>query len=122
MANSTKKLVNETGICKNNFNNDILYKYEFKGKYYEYCINGNLINNSTINSCSCNIEKCLICPNEPLKENLCIKCNIDHYPIEDDNYTHIEGYNKCYKEPLGYYLSKNESINKKCNVICKYVK
>ena len=114
-----KKLVNETGICKNNFNNDILYKYEFKGKYYEYCINGNLMNNSTINSCSCNIEKCLICPNEPLKENLCLKCNIDHYPIENDNYTNIEGYIKCYKEPFEYYLDKNESIYKKCYETCE---
>ena len=48
-----KRIINKTDICWDNSNNNILYKYEYKGLYYENCINGNLINNSTINHCNC---------------------------------------------------------------------
>ena len=50
---------------------------------------------------------------------MCLECNNNYYPIENDNYTHIEGYVKCYKDPIGYYLDKNESIYKKCYYKCK---
>ena len=114
-----KKIVNETNICLNNNDNDILYKYEYNGKYYEKCENGTLINDNVIKNCKCDTEKCLSCPNEPLKEDLCIICNNNYYEIENDNYFHIEGFIKCYKNPEGYYLDKNESIYKKCYHTCK---
>ena len=113
-----KKLVNINGLCSDISGNDISFKYEYKGRYYKQCSNGNLIN-SEIQSCQCDNEKCLTCPNEPLKENLCLECNNNYYPIENDNYTHIEGYVKCYKDPIGYYLDKNESLYKKCYYTCK---
>ena len=113
-----KKLVNINGLCSDISGNDISFKYEYKGRYYKQCSNGNLIN-SDIQSCQCDNEKCLTCPNEPLKENLCLECNNNYYPIENDNYTHIEGYVKCYKDPIGYYLDKNESLYKKCYYTCK---
>ena len=47
-----KKKVNKTGLCLDLFDNDILYRYEYYGNYYEYCIKGELINNSTIKSCN----------------------------------------------------------------------
>jgi len=46
-----KKKVNKSGICIDNYDNDIIYNYIYNGTYYEYCLNGNLINNSTIKSC-----------------------------------------------------------------------
>ena len=110
-----KRIVNKNDICIDNSNNNILYKYEYKGKYYEECINGNLINNSTINSCKCDEEKCLSCLNISLNERLCLKCNDDYYEKEND--TDNNGYIKCYKDPLGYYLDNN--IYKKCYHTCK---
>ena len=53
-----KKIVNKTGICNDNNNNDILYKYEYEGKYYENCLNGYLINESPIINCICNEIEC----------------------------------------------------------------
>ena len=118
MENKTKKIVNKTGICIDNNNIDILYKYEYEGIYYENCLNGNLINNSTIKNCSCNEEECLSCPNIPLKEYLCTECNNDYYEIENDN--NYNNYKKYYKDPLGYYLDGN--IFKKCFYTCKECK
>ena len=57
--------------------------------------------------------------NISLNEQLCIKCNEDYYEIENDNYTDKDGYIKCYKVPIGYYLDKNESKYKKCFYTCK---
>ena len=39
-----KKIINKKGRCKDNNNNDILYKYEYEGRYYENCLKGNLKN------------------------------------------------------------------------------
>ena len=111
-----KRIVNKSGICSDNSGNDIIFKYEYKGKYYENCVNGNLVNNLEIQSCQCDAEKCLTCANEPLKENLCLKCKDNYFPLENDNYSYIDNYVKCYKDPIGYYLDKNESLYKKWNV------
>ena len=114
-----KKIVNKTGICIDNNEKDILFKYEYEGKYYENCLNGNLINNSIIKSCNCNKTECSSCPKIPLKEkNLCIECNNYYYEIENDNDTNI--YKKCYKDPKGYYLDNN--IYKKCFNTCSECK
>lgn len=59
-----RNIVNKKSICKTNYNKYITYKYEYNGKYYEHCVNGNLINNSTITSCDCDKEKCESCPLE----------------------------------------------------------
>ena len=116
-----KKIVNKTGICNDNTNNDIFYKYEFNGKYYESCNNQNLTNNTPIKNCNCDKEKCLSCPSEPLVENLCKKCNNvnGYYEIEKDNSTIIEGNIQCEKEPIGYYLDKNDYKYKKCYYSCE---
>ena len=118
MGNKSKKIVNKNGICYDNLNNDILYNYEYNGKYYETCIKGSLINNSPIKNCSCDLEKCSICPDEPLKENLCTKCNNNYYPKEND-ILNIDKYINCYKDLKGYYLDKKESIFKKCFYTCE---
>ena len=39
----SKKIVNKTNICIDYNDNYIQYLYEFKGKYYDSCSNGNLI-------------------------------------------------------------------------------
>ena len=111
-----KKIVNKSNICFDNSNNGILYNYEYQGKYYENCMNGNVMNNKAINFCQCNNIKCLYCPNISLIEDLCIECNHGYYEIENDNNTF--GYKKCYKEPIGYYLDINDKIYKKCFISC----
>ena len=112
-----KKKVDKRNICWDDSNNDILYRYEYNGKYYKYCINGTLYNNHTINNCTCDKEKCLSCPNEPLKEDFCTECNNNYYKIENDNNSYIEGYFKCYNNLTGYYLDNN--TYKKCYYSCK---
>ena len=112
-----KKFINITGLCIDINGRDIQYKYEFNVKYYENNINGNLVNNSTIKSCKCNLEKCLLCPNIALTKDFCAECNKNYYPIENDT-SNFEGFFNCYKEPKGYYLDKNESIYKKCYYTC----
>ena len=107
-----KRIVNKNDMCIDNSDKNISYKYEYKGKYYEECRNGNLINNSTIKSCTCDEEKCSECPNEPLKD-LCLKCNDDYYAIENDNNKYVI----CSNNTIGYYLDNN--IYKKCYYTCK---
>ena len=77
-----KKIVNKTGICYDNNNNDILYKYEYEGKYYENCLNGYgyLINDSPNIRCKCNDEECYSCYNIS---------NNEYYEIENDNNTEV---------------------------------
>ena len=112
--------MNKTNICNDDSNKNILYKYEYNQKYYEKCLYGNLKNVSPIKNCSCDLEKCSICPNEPLKENLCIKCNNNYYPKEND-ILNIDKYVTCYKDPIWYYLDKNESIIKSVIIHVKLV-
>ena len=104
-----KKLVNKMDLCFDYSNNSILYNYEYKGLYYENCINGNLINNKTINYCKCDYEKCISCSDISVIGNF--------YEIENDD--NLNEYKKCYKEPIGYYLDINEYIYKKCYYSCE---
>ena len=117
MGKEAKKIVNKNDICVDYNNYNISYKYEYLGKYYDTCVNGSVMNNYTIKNCSCNTEKCLSCPMEPLKEDLCKECNNHYYGIENDDYLYIEGYIKCYNNPKGYYLDEN--IYKKCFYTCQ---
>ena len=95
-----KNIVNKTNICYDTNNKDIQYKYEYKGVFYESCVNGNLINNSTIDRCRCNLNY------------------TDFYPKENDE-LNIDDIIYCYKEPKGYYLDKNDSMFKKCYYTCE---
>ena len=94
-----KNIVNKGGICYDDNNNDILYKYEYEGKYYENCLNGYLIKESPIINCKCDDTECYSCDNIA-----------NYYKIENDD-------NKCYKNPKGYYLNNN--IYKKCYYTCE---
>ena len=114
-----KKLINVTNICLDTYDNPVLYKYEYKGKYYENCTNGNLINNSIIKSCQCYKEISISYSNEPINEILCTKCNYNYYQKENENDSYIENYIKCYKDPIGYYLDKKELVYKKCFYTCE---
>ena len=111
-------MVNKSGICTDINGNDIIYKYEQKGKYYEDILGGNLINYATVKNCKCNSIKCLSCPKVALiNQDLCLECNENYYRIEND-ISNFEEYINCYKEPKGYYFDYNESIYKKCYYIC----
>ena len=81
-----KKIVNKQNICWDDKDNNILYKYEFKGLYYEDCNGGNLTNNIQIKNCRCNNTICKSCPNLPLNDTFCSECNNGYYPIENDIY------------------------------------
>ena len=59
------------------------------------------------------------CLNISLDIKLCLKCCNGYYEKENDNYSDEDGYVKCYKNPIGFYLDKNESIYKKCHYSCK---
>ena len=87
-----KKIVNITDMCYDNDMNPISYNYQYKGKYYETCVNQNVTNNKPVKYCKCNTDKCNLCPIELLNNNL--------YEIENDNYTNMENYVKCYKDPI----------------------
>ena len=112
-----KKLIYETDICIDNCNNSNEYKYEYNGKCYNSCPNG-LIGDDEYNRCKCSLEQCLICPPEEMNITLCMECNANYYPIENDT-TNTGEYFNCYKEPEGYYLDQNLQIYKICYFRCK---
>ena len=114
-----KKIIFYNNTCIDNCSLDV--EYEYNDKCYSYCPNNvnnvyYLNNNNKI--CKCELEKCLICSAISLIKNLCIKCNIDYYPKENDP-SDIGEFINCYKEPEGYYLDNNNSIYKKCYHRCK---
>ena len=76
------------------------------------------MNNSTIKECICDSEKCRSCPYEALSGNLCAECNTDYYRIENDP-LNLGIYFNCYKEPVGYYLDKEDFVYKKCFHTCE---
>ena len=118
-----KKLINVNNIneCIESCDTSLLYKYEYNGKCYDNCINGFLLddNNNPLNKCKCELDKCLLCPDVALKNNLCTKCNVNYYPKEDD-LSNIGKYINCYNESeIGYYLDKYNNLYKKCYKTCK---
>ena len=104
-----KKIINETDICFDLDENNIVFKYEYHGIFYENCINGNITNNSTINYCHCYSENC--CSNLSLLDT--------YYEMEeDDNNSNL--HKKCVKEkPDGYFFDSNEFTYKKCFNSCE---
>ena len=71
-----------------------------------------------INGCVCKFDNCLSCPFLAPNETLCNKCEDNFYQIENDAST-IGEYFKCYKDPKGYYLDKNDSLYKRCYYTCE---
>ena len=112
-----KNVPDNVVVCLNKNSTKIKNEIEKKSNYTIDCSNDYkniLISNSIINS-----NEYESCYNISLNEQLCIKCNKDYYEKENDNYTNINNYIKCYKDPIGYFLDKNESKYKKCFNTCK---
>ena len=65
--------------------------------------------------CKCEIEECLDCNYESLKQGLCTICAQDYYPKDNDNYGN---YSKCYKNPLPKYYLYNRKY-KPCYPSCE---
>ena len=118
MEIKTKKIINETGLCINNCNNDITYNYEYNSKCYDNCPKGYYIDNNNIKKCKCELDKCHSCSNVALAKNLCTECNTDYYLKENDPLNIGESIN-CYKNPKGYYLDKKDYLYKKCYYKCQ---
>ena len=68
--------------------------------------------------CTCKENKCSLCSNTSMKYNLCIFCNKNYFPIEDDS-SNINPYINCYQNPEGYYLDIYDSLYKPCYNSCK---
>ena len=111
-----KKIINRTGVCIDSCDNDTQNKYEYNGKCYDICPN-RLISNH-INKCKCEKDKCFFCAPEELNYDLCIDCNEDYFPIENDP-SNIGEYINCYKKPEGFYLDKYKLLYRKCYHTCK---
>ena len=113
-----KKLISNNNECIESCDNSSQYPYEYNGKCYENCFNGFIYdeNHKKTNKCKCELDKCLVCPKVGLDKNLCIKCNINYYPKENDP-SNIGEYINCYKDLEGYYLDNN--LYKLCYYTCK---
>ena len=149
------KLIEEKSLCIDNCSNDIYYKYEFNNNCYLTCPFNSSISDYNEYICECkyyynnmtecikeipegyylkNIElkmiekcdeKCQLCSNESIQNNLCISCNINkgYYPISID-YDINNSFINCYNNsPLGYYLENNTyKLNKRCEAFEIYEK
>ena len=68
-----------------------------------------------------NLEQCLLCSNDSSIKDLCIQCNKNFYPKEND-LSNIGIYIKCYDESIkkeGYYLDTKDYLYKKCYETCE---
>ena len=118
---SVQKKVKGSSTCLSSCNDDSDYKNEYNYKCYTTCAKGILndeSNNSRVNECQCELDQCLKCPPVPLMKNMCTKCNVDYYQIEDDM-ENLGEYINCYKDPEGYYLDLNAEIYRRCYYTCK---
>ena len=114
-----KKMIDGNKCIKNCFSDD-QYKYEYNGNCLKNCTKGfiNFSDNFPHHICKCELEKCLLCPPVALNKNLCIKCNENYYPKQNDP-SNIGEYINCYKSPTGYYLDESDSLYKKCYDSCE---
>ena len=112
------KLNNNDNQCNEKCDISSKIPYEYNGKCYVTCEQGYLYdeNNNKINKCKCELDECLLCPTEALKNGLCTKCNTDYYQKYNDPFN-IGNFMKCYKTPEGYYLDDN--LYKQCYYTCK---
>ena len=74
--------------------------------------------NEDDNKCKCELDNFLTYTSESLNVNLCVECNTNYYPMENDA-LNIGDFINCYKEIKGYYLDKDNSIFKKCYESCE---
>ena len=112
-----KKIINTNGNCVAKCGKHSKNKHEYNGKCYEDCPNGYLTDENDNRICKCELEKCPSCPSVALSKQLCTKCNTNYYPLENDP-KNLGEYFNCYKEPIGYYLDKSDSLYKKCYNTC----
>ena len=109
-----KKIINDNQCIESC---DKINQFEYNGKCYEQCQNGVLTeNNNPTNKCKCELDKCSLCPQVALNNDLCTQCNDNYYPKENDS-SNLGNYINCYKEAEGYYLDNN--LYKKCYETCK---
>ena len=109
-----KKLINNTNQCVESFNNTL----ENSQNYNDNNVNMTIYddNNNSLNICRCELDKCLICTELALNNNLCKMCNNNYYPMENEQ-LNIGNCINCYHRPEGYYLVHD--IYKKCYNSCK---
>jgi len=113
------KIIDKTGECIQKCDLSDTYKYEYNGRCYDNCTKGYITDEITgIIFCKCELDQCLKCPPVALSKNLCTVCNDNYYGKEND-ILNIGEYINCYKDPLGYYLDKNDSLYKKCYHSCE---
>ena len=114
------KIIEGSDECFNNCPNT--NRYEYNGQCISQCTNGYFIDDNNITKCKCKLEKCFTCPTVALIKNLCTKCNVNYYQMENDP-SNLGEYFNCYNEtPTGYYLDRNDSLYKKCYNSCKICK
>ena len=104
-----KKIEYETGECTDNCD------YEYNGKCYQSCPSGKIFQG---NKCKCELNKCNVCPNVALANELCTQCSEGFYPMENDPLNLGEYFN-CYNGIRGYYLDTINFMYKKCDSSCE---
>ena len=108
LINSINEIISE------NSNINYFNEYKNNSKCYESCVNGYILNNSSLKLCKCELDHCFSCSKNISQKGLCTKCNYNLYPIEND-ISNIGEYINCYKrcnysisdENTGY-LNKDE--------------
>ena len=112
-----KRVVNETDICVQYCRKSS--PYDNDEKCFKNCLNESTIDEN--NKCQCELDGCLLCPQEISNQNLCKKCKGNFYPIIND-FSNMGEYINCYKELKGFYLDNKDIIYKKCYSSCKECK
>ena len=101
-------------------------QYLNNGKCVDNCINDYFLDekDASVKICKCELNKCNLCTNESLSNNLCISCNKEgnYYP-KINNAENVEEFIDCYNETIpGYYLDINDSYYKECYISCNICK
>ena len=115
-----KKLFEGSNECINKCSDK--YLYEYNGKYVSQLPNGYFNDDNNVIKCKCQLEKCFACPTLALNKQLCTKCNVNYYKMENDP-LNLGNYFNCYNEaPNGYYFDKIDKLYKKCYYTCETCK
>ena len=109
-----KRYIDMNNICKDNCKNNSKNKDEYNEECYQKCIEESTI----INKSQCELDNCLIFPEDDLNKKICTKCNTNYHQIENEPKI-IGTYINCYKDLKGYYLDENDSLYKKCYYTCE---
>ena len=113
-----KKIIKINGKCVDSCISDNLYKYEYDNKCYDNCPPGTKDGGN--NKCKCEYDKCLECPGEAYRKNLCTVCNINigYYKKENERLNNGK-FVECYSNLKGFYLDKDNSIFRQCYYTCE---